>query len=173
EFENFTTVNQLLVDFRDNITVAQGIKAIERIIGADYQIEKNYPVLNYNTVFYIYQYVFLLLSLLIISMNYLQFIKSLKTIFATFNTRGMQTKEIRREFIKQSLSLLFYPFIASAILGIIFIFLQMPNMVYQIDLYTPVQIKVGLSILLVLLIPVVCLVISFLTLNVKFQRSYH
>jgi hypothetical protein len=172
EFENFTTVNQLLVDFRDNITVAQGIKAIERIIGADYQIEKNYPVLNYNTVFYIYQYVFLLLSLLIISMNYLQFIKSLKTIFATFNTRGMQTKEIRREFIKQSLSLLFYPFIASAILGIIFNFLQMSNMVYQIDLYTSVQINVGLSILLVLLIPVVCLAISFLTLKVKFQRNY-
>ncbi|MBY9002036.1 MAG: hypothetical protein KGD64_14045 [Candidatus Heimdallarchaeota archaeon] len=171
EFENITIVNQILVDFKENITVDQGVKAIERIIGPNYQIEKDYPVLDYNSVFLIYQYVFLLLSLLIIVMNYLQFIKSLKPTFASFNARGMQTKEIRRQFLKQSLFLQFYPFVASIVLGTLFIFLQMPTMVYQIDLYASVQIKVGLSILLVILLPVTNFFVSILLLKDKFRRN--
>ncbi len=167
EFENITIVNQLLVDFKEDISIDQGVEAIESIIGPNYQIEKDYPVLDYNSVFLIYQYVFLLLSMLIIVMNYLQFIKSLRPTLTTFTARGMQTKEIRNQFLKQSLFLQFYPFVASIVLGSLFIFLQMPSMVYQIDLYTSVQTKVGLSILLTLLLPVTSLIISYITLNGK------
>ncbi|MHA1397722.1 MAG: hypothetical protein ACTSSG_03670 [Candidatus Heimdallarchaeaceae archaeon] len=167
EFENFTEVNQILIDFRENVTTQKGIERIKKVLGIDFQLEPKYQSPNYKLPLQIFGYSFGMITLIAIGINFGALIKETNPTYVKFSTRGMRKIKIKQTIAKQLGIMTLYSLGLSVILGLIFVYLQMPKMIYQTPLFFPIQIKISFSICITLLVPLLCLTIVFFKLKIE------
>ncbi|MHA1400852.1 MAG: hypothetical protein ACTSQE_10945 [Candidatus Heimdallarchaeaceae archaeon] len=162
EFENFTIVNKLLVNFKDNIDINKGLDALGSALNTNLQVETPLIQLSYNIPFFTYQYFFLLITLFIGGLNFIQVINHLSTIFNRMYLRGLNKKRIKILFIKEISPLIFSSTILGFLSGLFFLFIQARLSIYHISLFVPFKIYLSFNLFLLLLIPLLYVSIIFL-----------
>ncbi|MHA1224956.1 MAG: hypothetical protein ACTSP3_17230, partial [Candidatus Heimdallarchaeaceae archaeon] len=167
EFENFTEVNQILIDFQENVTTQKGIEEIKKVLGVNFQLEQKYQLPNYKLPLQIFGYSFGIIAFIAIGINFVALIKETEPIYVKFSTRGMRKRKNKQIIAKQFGIMTVYSLSLSVMLGLVFVYLQMPKMIYQIPLFFPIKIKISFSICTTLLIPLLCLSMVFFKLKIE------
>ena len=166
EYENYTIVNKLLINFKNGVDQDNALTHIKNTLNCELTIEEKPVSYPYHTFLTIFQYFFLLIVLFVGNLNFWQLKQNLLDISKKIILRGEKTKNVKKIFANNAIYFLTLSSVISLLLSLPFL-LQTRFTTYLISLFVPVKIRVSLTIFLILLFPFTCIFTIYSTEFIK------
>jgi len=162
EYENYTNVNKFYINFREGLSIDQGIKALETFFNKTLNVESP-EFLSYNGVLNYLICSFFAIALFFGGFEFLALGEHLKSVYYKLSLRGLNKKSLREEFVKTITTLQLFTIAVSFVLSLIYSYIFLPKSIFSISLFTKLQITLNFNLLFLLMIPFQYLVMSYLT----------
>ncbi len=153
QYSNISRVSNLYINIIAEKNNSEVIDYLEKKLDAPIQeIDRPYLV-NYDVFNIIFQVYFILISLAVIWLCIKQILAKIRNAMIVFYQRGMSIVFIKTRQFNNLILILFISALLGISLGILYLYIQLPTVMYPIQQYYPVQIIFWLSFLIILVIP--------------------
>jgi len=153
QYQNISKVSKLYLNFENDINKIEVLNYLEKELESFVQ-EMDSPIyVDYIVFTGFFQAYFMLITLIVIWLCIKQLLVTIKTSMKTLHQRGMLIWLIKKKQFTNLAPVLLLSVILGVLLGILYLFVQLPTAVYPISQYYPVKVNFWISLLLVPIIP--------------------